>query len=97
MIHLDHFSIHTSRTSTDWLEEHNIVRMPHPSYWPNLFPSDFYLSPIVKEKLERSHLDDEDQFLVILRGLDQQRLTTIFQAWVCQAQEVSEGNGGYVG
>jgi hypothetical protein len=35
--------------------------------------------------------------LVILRGLDQQRLNTVFQAWVRRVQEASEGNGGYVG
>jgi hypothetical protein len=32
-----------------------------------------------------------------LRGLDQQELNRIFQASVCRIQEVSEGNGGYVG
>jgi hypothetical protein len=58
------------------------------------------LFPTVKEKLERIQLADEDQFLEclqeILRGLDQQELNTVFQAWVRRIQEVSEGNGGYV-
>jgi hypothetical protein len=31
--------------------------------------------------------------LVILSGLDQQRLNTVFQAWVPRAQEVSESSG----
>jgi hypothetical protein len=53
------------------------------------------LFPTVKEKIERFQLADEDQFLVILMGLDQQRLNTIFQAWVRRVQEVSEGNGDY--
>jgi hypothetical protein len=34
MIHLDNCSVHTSRTSTDWLEEHGMRRMSHLS---NLF------------------------------------------------------------
>jgi hypothetical protein len=55
----------------------------------------------VKGKLERIHLTDEDQFLEclqeIVKGLDQQELNCIFQAWVRRVQEVSEGNGGYVG
>jgi hypothetical protein len=31
-----------------------------------------------------------------LRGLDQQELNRIFQAWVGRVQEVNECNGGYV-
>jgi hypothetical protein len=54
----------------------------------------------VKEKLERIHLADEDQFLEclqgVLRGLDQRELNRVFQASVHRVQEVSEGNGGYV-
>jgi hypothetical protein len=32
VIHLDNCSVHTSRVSTDWLEEHNILCMPHSPY-----------------------------------------------------------------
>jgi hypothetical protein len=60
-----------------------------------------YLFSTVKEKLERIHLADEDQFFEclqgILRGLDQQELNRVFQAWVRRVQEVSEYNGGYIG
>jgi hypothetical protein len=31
VVHLDNCSVHTSRVSTDWLEENSILRMPHPS------------------------------------------------------------------
>jgi hypothetical protein len=54
----------------------------------------------VKEKLKRIQLADEDQFFEwlqeVLRGLDQQELNTVFQAWVLRVQEVSEGNEDYV-
>jgi hypothetical protein len=53
VIHLDNCSIHISRVSTDWLEEHDIVRMSQPPYSPGLAPSDFYLFPIVKEETRR--------------------------------------------
>ncbi|MDR1891001.1 MAG: hypothetical protein LBQ23_02340 [Puniceicoccales bacterium] len=63
--------------------------------------SDLYLFSTVKEKLERIHLADEDQFFEclqgVLRGLDQQELNHIFQASVGRVQEISECNGGYVG
>jgi hypothetical protein len=55
----------------------------------------------IKEILEWIHLADENEFLEclqgVLRGLDQQELNRVFQASVHRVQEVSEGNGGYVG
>jgi hypothetical protein len=70
--------------------------MPDQLYSPNLATSDLYLFSTVKEKLERIHLADEDQFFEclqgVLRGLDQQELNRVFQASVCRVQEVSEGN-----
>jgi hypothetical protein len=44
---------------------------------------------------------DEDQFFeslqAILMVIDQEELNKVFQAWVRRVQEVSEGNGDYVG
>jgi hypothetical protein len=75
--------------------------MPQPPYLPDLARSNFYLFPTVKEKLERTHVADEDQFSeslqAILRGINQEELNKVFQAWVRRAQELSEGNGDYVG
>jgi histone-lysine N-methyltransferase SETMAR len=67
VIHLDNCLMHTSRVSTDWLEEHDIVRMPQPPYSPNLAPDDFYLFPTVKEKLEQIQLAHENQFLSLCK------------------------------
>jgi hypothetical protein len=100
VIHLDNWSVDTSRASTEWLEEHGMRRMPQSLYLPDLALSDFYLFPTVKEKLERTQLADEDQFLeslqAILRDIDQDELNRVFQAWVQLVQEVNEGNRGYV-
>jgi hypothetical protein len=62
VIHLDNCSVHTSRASTEWLEEHGMRHMPQPPYLPDLATSDFYLFLTVKEKLERTQVADEDQF-----------------------------------
>jgi hypothetical protein len=95
VVHFGSCSVQTSRVSTDWLEENNILRMPHTPYSPDMAPSDLYLFPTVKEKLECIQLADEDQFFEcvqgVLRGLDQQELNIIFQAWVHRVQKVSEG------
>jgi hypothetical protein len=75
-VSVDDYSVHTSRGSTDWLEKHDIHRMPDQPDSPNLTTSDLYLFSIVKEKLERIHLADEDQFFEclqgVVKGLDQQ-------------------------
>jgi transposase len=101
VIHLDNCSVHTSPALKDCLEEHDIRRMPQSPYSPDLAPSDFYLFPTVKEKLERTQVANEDQFCeslqAILRGIDREELNRVFQAWVRRVQEVSEGNGDYVG
>jgi hypothetical protein len=66
----------------------------YPPYSPDLAPSDFYLFPTVKAKLERIQLADEDQFVEclqeILRSLDQQESNGVFQAWVQRSQEVTK-------
>jgi hypothetical protein len=49
VVHLGNCSVHTSQFPTDWLEEHNILRMPHLPYSHDLAPSDFYLFLTVKE------------------------------------------------
>jgi hypothetical protein len=78
-----------------------MLRIPQPPYSPDLARSDFYLFPRVKERLERTHVADEDEFFEslqgILRGIDQGELNRVFQAWVQRAQEISEGNGDYIG
>jgi hypothetical protein len=98
---VDNCSVHTSRRSTDWLEKHDLHRMPDQPYSPDLATCGLYLFSTVKEKLERIHLADEDQFFEcpsgVVKSLDQQQLNRVFQAWVRRVQEVSEGNGGYVG
>jgi hypothetical protein len=63
VVHLDNCSVHTNRVSTDWLEEHSILRISHQSYSPDLASSDCYLFLSVKENLERIQLADEDKFL----------------------------------
>jgi hypothetical protein len=101
VVSVDNYSVHTSRGSIDWLKKHSIHHIPDQIYLHNLATSYLYLFSTVKEKLERIHLADEDQFFEclrgFLRGLDQQELNRVFQAWVLRVQEVSEGNRCYVG
>jgi hypothetical protein len=69
VIHFANCSVHLCQASTDWLEEHGMRSMPQPPYSPDLAPSDFYLFPAVKEKIERTQVADEDQFFEFLQAI----------------------------
>jgi hypothetical protein len=54
----------------------------------------------VKEKLERIQVANKDQFFEslekILRDVDQDELNAVFQDWIQEIQELSQGSGDYV-
>jgi hypothetical protein len=50
-IRLDSCSIHTSRATEIYATEHNVIRLKHSPYSPDLAPSDFDFFPITKERL----------------------------------------------
>jgi hypothetical protein len=83
VIRFDYCSVDASRASNDWLDEHDMRRMPQPPYSPDRASSDFCLFLTVKEKLERTQVAEEDscfKFLqAILRGIDRDELNGIFQ------------------
>jgi cell fate (sporulation/competence/biofilm development) regulator YlbF (YheA/YmcA/DUF963 family) len=74
--------------------------MSYPLYSPDLASGDFYLFATVKEKLEWVRMTGEDRFFEcmqeIVRSIDENELNRVFQAWMWQVQEVSQGNGHYV-
>jgi hypothetical protein len=63
LVPFDNCFVHTVQVSMDWLEEHSILRVPRQPYSSDLVINDFYLFSIVKEKLERIQVADENQFL----------------------------------
>jgi hypothetical protein len=64
VVHFDNCSVHTRKGSAHWLEEYGVFHMPYPFYSPDLAPSDFYLFPTVKQKLENIQVVDDDEFLI---------------------------------
>jgi hypothetical protein len=61
MIHGDNCLVRTSTASAHWFEEHGMFCMPCPLYLPDLAPSDFYLFPTVKQKIESFQVIDNDE------------------------------------
>jgi hypothetical protein len=76
----------TSETTCDScryrLEEYDMIHMPHPPYSPDLAPSDFYLFPMVKQKLESIQMVENDLFRrlqEILEDIAREELNRVFQ------------------
>jgi histone-lysine N-methyltransferase SETMAR len=59
-IHPGNRSIHTSRTAEEYIGQHNMIRLQHPPYSPDLAPSDFYLIPATEEKPQTIQITDEE-------------------------------------
>ncbi|GFR59078.1 mariner transposase [Elysia marginata] len=61
ILHHDNARPHTSCQTEEALHKMNFEVLPHPSYSPDLAPSDFYLFPKLKEHLRENHYEsDED-------------------------------------
>jgi histone-lysine N-methyltransferase SETMAR len=43
LVHADNARPHTAKLSTQYFNENRMKSTPHPPYFPNLAPSDFYL------------------------------------------------------
>jgi len=53
LLHHDNAPAHAALLTRRFLAENNMTVVPHPPYLPNLAPSDFFLFPKLKMKLQR--------------------------------------------
>jgi histone-lysine N-methyltransferase SETMAR len=51
-LHLDNCSVHRSRMAENFVEQNRMESMPHRPYSPDFAPSDFFLFPLVKKRLD---------------------------------------------
>jgi hypothetical protein len=83
VIHVDNCPAHKSTASGNWEEKHAMVSMLHPPYSPSFAPSDSYLVPMVKRKLESIHaVDDSDpseRLQEVLKDIAHAQLSRGFQ------------------
>jgi hypothetical protein len=83
-VHVDNCSVHISRASTSWREEHSMRHMPHQLYLLDLTSRDLYLFLTVKETLERIQVRQEDLLFEslqeILEGINHDQLNRVFRA-----------------
>jgi hypothetical protein len=96
----DNCPVHGSVTTESFMKTRNIASSPHPPNSPELAPSDFCLSPSVKERLEHAGITDKDKLFeelhTILRSIPGEELESDFQGWRERTQNVNQGYGGYI-
>ncbi|GFS27223.1 transposase [Elysia marginata] len=79
ILHHDNARSHTSRKTEEALHKINFVILPHPSYSPDLSPSDFYLFPKLKEHLRGNHYESDEDVEAAVRHWFRQKCVDFFK------------------
>jgi histone-lysine N-methyltransferase SETMAR len=99
-LHLDKCSIHRSRVTKDCMEQNGMESMPHRPYSPELGPSDFFLFPLIKNRLDQFECDDPDGLFEavseILGTIQTDDLRRVFQRGIERVAVVAMGDGGSI-
>jgi histone-lysine N-methyltransferase SETMAR len=69
LVHADNARPHTAKLSAQYFNENRMKSAPHPSYSPDLAPSDFHLFGYVKRCLAGLSFEDADQLLAAVEGV----------------------------
>jgi transposase len=62
-LHLDNYRIHFSKVTEQFITQNQILSVSHPSYSPDIAPSDFWLFDRVKNSLAGRTFDEPEQLL----------------------------------
>jgi hypothetical protein len=99
-VHLGNCSIHTSWVGEVFIAEQNMIWFKHPPDSPDLAPSDFYLFPIIKERLADIQIVDEkdlfDRLRALLNEIPLRELKKVFDIWIKRFMAVTRGDGSYI-
>jgi hypothetical protein len=82
------------------MQQNAMRRAPHPTYSPDLAPSDFYLFGYIKQLLSGCEFAGRDSLLQgvrdILGGIENVTLEGVFLNWVERLHQSSAVDGEYV-
>jgi hypothetical protein len=91
----------TAKVSTDYITRNGMKRALHPTYSPDLAPSDFFLFGYVKAKLMGYRAGSESELLIrirlILAEIPRDVLNAVFLEWMDRPQKCIETTGDYGG
>jgi hypothetical protein len=98
-LHLDNWSVHRSRVSKNFFAENSIVRVPHPSYIPDLGPFGFWLFGHIKTALAGQQFPGLEDLLIgiqkFLSEIQRSELEVVFHHWIELVQWVFDSDGDY--
>lgn len=99
MLHHDNASSHTSLRTKAFLEESGVETLPHPPYSPDLAPCDFFLFPIIKEKIKGKFFSCAEEavaaYEVAISDLSDQDWQKCFNSWFRRMELCIENEGEY--
>ena len=105
ILHHDNAPAHTVLSVRTFLAAKQVTVLEHPSYSPDLAPSDFFLFPKIKEILKERHFDDIDDIrcntTAALKAIPQNQFQSFPEGWtrrwhqcIASQGEYFEGNHG---
>jgi histone-lysine N-methyltransferase SETMAR len=88
---------HTAKISRDYISRNRMKQAPHPSYSPDLAPSDFFLFGYAKGKLMRYRVETPSKLLVHIRvtlaEIPRETLNAVFLEWMERLQKCVQVDG----
>ena len=75
LLQQDNARVRTCKVAMDAVKRNGYELMPHPAYWPDLAPSNFFLFP----NLKKCHFRSDEEVVTAVRGLVNGKDPNFFQ------------------
>jgi hypothetical protein len=99
-VHIDNARPHSSKSSVQCINDNNLKRIPHPSYSPDIEPTDFYPFDTVKQRVQTcqggSFEELQENVYEILGSIEPTQLAGAMRAWIVRLQRIIDSHGEYV-
>jgi len=99
-LHLDNAKVHTSMATVATAKKLGFTMLKHPSYSPDIAPSDFFLFGYIKDQLKNTEFETTDELIEavqnILSEVPPELLSKVFENWAERLEEVIASGGEYI-
>jgi histone-lysine N-methyltransferase SETMAR len=100
IMHADNVRPHVSTRVKQEMEKHGLRAAPHPPYFPDRAPSDFFLFDYVERALQGSEFQTVEELLAsvvgILNAIPTETLMSTFHEWIRRPQTCIDTDREYV-
>ena len=99
VIHADNAKPHTSKKTVEFFEENKIKKAIHPSYSPDVAPTDFFQLGYIKGRLQGMKFEEPDELfstiIEIANSIPPDILHQAYREWLTRLDQVCAKNGAY--